>query len=67
MHLLIQSVLAVLYTVEFQKRGLPHCHILLWNDNSSKIKCPEDVDRYVCAELPDEAADPEGFRLYPNS
>ncbi|GJV51848.1 DNA helicase [Tanacetum coccineum] len=26
--------LAVLYTVEFQKRGLPHCHTLLWIDES---------------------------------
>ncbi|KAK1360977.1 hypothetical protein POM88_045451 [Heracleum sosnowskyi] len=26
-------VLAVVYTVEFQKRGLPHAHIVLWLDN----------------------------------
>nr|GEY80828.1 DNA helicase [Tanacetum cinerariifolium] len=24
------KIVAVLYTVEFQKRGLPHCHTLLW-------------------------------------
>ncbi|GJZ69211.1 DNA helicase [Tanacetum coccineum] len=26
------KVAVVLYTVEFQKRGLPHCHTLLWID-----------------------------------
>nr|GEV81274.1 DNA helicase [Tanacetum cinerariifolium] len=29
-----RKVIAVLYTVEFQKRGLPHCHTLLWIDES---------------------------------
>ncbi|GJZ88908.1 DNA helicase [Tanacetum coccineum] len=33
----------VLYTVEFQKRGLPHCHTLLWVDSESNIQGPEDV------------------------
>ncbi|GJT86156.1 DNA helicase [Tanacetum coccineum] len=31
------KVVAVLYTVEFQKRGLPHCHTLLWIDESVRI------------------------------
>jgi hypothetical protein len=54
---------SVLYTVEFQKRGLMQCHILLWNDAYSKIQSPEDVDKYVTAELPDRNTDPEGFRV----
>ena len=52
-----------MYTVEFQKRGLSHCHILLWNDSYSKIQSAEDVDKYVTAELPDKNTDPEGFRV----
>ena len=54
---------AVLYTVEFQKRGLPHCHILLWNENNSRVTTTADVDRYVCSELHSELSDPEGFRV----
>jgi hypothetical protein len=61
--LLTHVSLTVLYTVEFQKRGLPHCHILLWNDEHSKVSTPEDVDRYISAELPNEVGDPEGFRV----
>nr|GFA44940.1 DNA helicase [Tanacetum cinerariifolium] len=30
-------VTAVLYTIEFQKCGLPHCHSLLWIDTTSKV------------------------------
>ncbi|GJQ89639.1 DNA helicase [Tanacetum coccineum] len=37
------NVIGVL-TVEFQKRGLPHCHTLLWVDSESTIKIDEDVD-----------------------
>ncbi|GBM57382.1 hypothetical protein AVEN_171506-1 [Araneus ventricosus] len=38
-------VTSYIYVIEFQKRGLPHCHILLTLDSSSKIK-------FVSAELP---------------
>ncbi|GJV93168.1 DNA helicase [Tanacetum coccineum] len=31
------KVVAVLYTVEFQKRGLPHCHTLLWIHESIRV------------------------------
>ncbi|GJT94743.1 DNA helicase [Tanacetum coccineum] len=50
----------MLYTVEFQKQGLPHCHTLLWVDSESKIKSAEDVDQYISAELPDPRVDPDG-------
>ena len=46
--------------IEFQKRGLPHCHMLLIAEED-KIRTPEDVDRIVCAEIPDSVAHP---RLY---
>ncbi|MGA1502986.1 MAG: hypothetical protein ACO38Z_10310, partial [Candidatus Nanopelagicales bacterium] len=43
---------AFCYSIEFQKRGLPHCHILLILDPRDKIKEASDVERIVCAELP---------------
>nr|GEW16128.1 RNA-directed DNA polymerase homolog [Tanacetum cinerariifolium] len=39
--------------VEFQKRGLPHCHSLLWVDSASKIQTAEDVDQFILDELSD--------------
>ena len=52
---------ADLYTIEFQKRGLPHCHTLLWVTSSHKIKAPEEVDKFISAEIPNPNNDP---RLY---
>ncbi|GJR91911.1 DNA helicase [Tanacetum coccineum] len=57
------NVTGVLYTVEFQKRGLPHCHTLLWVDSASKIRMPEQVDQFISAELPDPTIDPDGYRV----
>ncbi|GKD72079.1 hypothetical protein Tco_1330361, partial [Tanacetum coccineum] len=53
----------VLYTIEFQKRGLPHCHSLLRISSSSKIHEDSDVDKYISAELPDPIADADGYRV----
>ena len=50
---------AHLYVVEFQKRGLPHAHILVILKASDKPRNPADYDRIVCAELPDKTQFPE--------
>nr|XP_051181174.1 uncharacterized protein LOC127295295 isoform X1 [Lolium perenne] len=34
------KVTAVLHTVEFQKRGLPHAHILVWQDKEERGEMP---------------------------
>ncbi|GJR58286.1 DNA helicase [Tanacetum coccineum] len=60
---IFRNVSGVLYTVEFQKRGLPHCHTLLWVDSESKIKSAKDVDQYISAELPDLRVDPDVFNI----
>ncbi|XP_072066907.1 uncharacterized protein [Arachis hypogaea] len=41
-----------MYTIEFQKKGLPHAHILLWLDGRNKLQNIEIVDELICAELP---------------
>nr|GEU65186.1 DNA helicase [Tanacetum cinerariifolium] len=56
-------VIAFLYTIEFQKRGLPHCHTLLWVDSSSKIMDAVEIDEYISAKIPDLVEDPRGDRL----
>lgn len=51
------SLNAWLYNIEFQKRGLPHAHMLLWLTQDSKIH-PHMIDSVVSAELPDKETDP---------
>nr|XP_045087172.1 uncharacterized protein LOC109751715 [Aegilops tauschii subsp. strangulata] len=52
-------VVAHVYVVEFQKRGLPHAHFLLIMDSAYKLVVPEQYDRLICAELPDKQKYPE--------
>ncbi|CAA0830875.1 Unknown protein, partial [Striga hermonthica] len=52
------KVIAVVYTIEFQKRGLPHAHILLFLAKENKFLDPSDIDRIISAEIPDETSDP---------
>ena len=41
-----------MYIFEFQKRGLPHAHILLWLDDANKLANPRDIDKVISTELP---------------
>ncbi len=47
-------VAAYTWTIEFQKSGLPHAHILLVMRSDYKPRTAADVDRVVTAELPDK-------------
>lgn len=38
--------------LEFQKRGLPHVHILCWLSGESHVTEPSDIDELVSARLP---------------
>ncbi|KAJ9557686.1 hypothetical protein OSB04_012300 [Centaurea solstitialis] len=55
------AVIACLYTIEFQKRGLPHAHILLFLGLENKNPSSKEIDRVVSAEIPNEAIDPDGY------
>ncbi|XP_074266147.1 uncharacterized protein LOC141588614 [Silene latifolia] len=55
------ETLAVIYTVEFQKRGLPHAHICLFLRPESKQTDPSEIDKIISAELPDKEQDPTGY------
>ena len=50
------KVSAYMAVIEYQKRGLPHSHILLILDNDDKIKAIEDVDDFISAEIPPHPA-----------
>ena len=47
---ILGELLAFVYTIEFQKRGLPHSHILLILNEGATTW--QDVDRVISAELP---------------
>ncbi|XP_076901564.1 uncharacterized protein LOC143556009 [Bidens hawaiensis] len=57
------EVAADLYTIEFQKRGLPHCHLLLWVTPACKIRDESEVDNYISAEIPDPNVDPHLHKI----
>jgi Helitron helicase-like domain at N-terminus len=52
------QVAAMVYTIEFQKRGLPHMHLLLFLAPEHKIRTPADVDAVSCAQIPDPNVNP---------
>ncbi|CAN0904892.1 ATP-dependent DNA helicase PIF1 [Linum grandiflorum] len=56
-----EKSIASMHTVEFQKRGLPHVHIIVWLLDKYKPKTPSMVDRIISAELPDPTLDPIGY------
>lgn len=37
-------------SIEFQKRGAPHMHLIIWIENFSKT--PSNIDNIICAEIP---------------
>jgi hypothetical protein len=55
--------LAILYSIEFQKRGLPHVHILTWIDKKGMEITSETIDSWVSAEIPNPTIEPLGYVL----
>ncbi|XP_035837612.1 uncharacterized protein LOC110893035 [Helianthus annuus] len=56
------SCQAAVYTIEFQKRGLPHAHLLLWLEHSTESRTPAGIDDLISAEIPSEIDDPSGYK-----
>lgn len=54
------GILYDLHVIEFQKRGLPHAHILIRTERAPSM---EEVPEWISAEMPNEDEDPELHRL----
>uniref|UniRef100_A0A6V7JIB9 Helitron helicase-like domain-containing protein n=1 Tax=Bracon brevicornis TaxID=1563983 RepID=A0A6V7JIB9_9HYME len=55
------KVKAFVCVIEFQKRGLPHMHLLVTLQRNYKITSPEIVDKFISAGIPSPKKDPELF------
>ncbi|KAG3069795.1 hypothetical protein PC122_g16436 [Phytophthora cactorum] len=55
----LRRVHARIYVVEFQKRGLPHTHILVILAEADKPRTRQIIDKMVSAELPDREKNPQ--------
>jgi len=55
-----------LYSIEWQKRGMPHCHMLLFMEKGHEPNTPERIDRLVKATIPPRPSpdDPPERRLF---
>jgi Helitron helicase-like domain at N-terminus len=54
-------VVGRVHVIEFQKRGLPHAHILVILHPDDKPRTNSQIDQIVCAEIPDKDQYPELF------
>ncbi|XP_035842078.1 uncharacterized protein LOC110923934 [Helianthus annuus] len=54
---------AAVYTVEFQKRGLPHAHICIFLKPESKLLSVDHIDKFISAEIPNKIQDPALYAL----
>uniref|UniRef100_A0A914V112 Helitron helicase-like domain-containing protein n=1 Tax=Plectus sambesii TaxID=2011161 RepID=A0A914V112_9BILA len=59
---ILGKVIAYTWVIEFQKRGLPHCHMLLVLDKLDKPRESEMIDKIVQAEIPSQVDYPRLFR-----
>ena len=60
---ILGKVKVLTYTIEWQKRGLTHAHILIIMQDSDKPRTPEMVDRVVSAEIPDKNVNPKLYDI----
>ncbi|GKA51259.1 putative reverse transcriptase domain-containing protein, partial [Tanacetum coccineum] len=57
------DVTSRVYTIEFQKRGLPHCHLCVWLEKADKLRLLTDIDRCISAKIPNKEVEPELHQL----
>jgi hypothetical protein len=46
------------YTIKYQKHGLPHIHLIVFLHSNACLSSPEQVDSFISTEFPDEVTQP---------
>ncbi|CAE1318268.1 unnamed protein product [Acanthosepion pharaonis] len=54
------AVCCRMYTIEWQKRSLPHAHILIWLCDKTEAT---EIDHIISAVIPNPSADPELYEI----
>lgn len=55
-----------MHVIEFQNRGLPHMHMLIWLHPEDRPNNIDKIDRLVSAEIPDKISDPAAYEAVKN-
>src|SRR6266536_403948 len=55
---IFEKVLAYLYTIEFQKRSLPHAHMLFILAQEHKPQTVTDYDTFISAKISNKESNP---------
>ncbi|KAA6355852.1 MAG: putative ATP-dependent DNA helicase PIF1 [Streblomastix strix] len=58
-HHILGKVSCYCYRIEFQKRGLPHAHILITFQQEDKVNTTNKIDNIISAEIPSIEQDSE--------
>ena len=58
---ILGDLAAFIYTIEFQKRSLPHAHLIAYLKPHAKACTSDDIDSLLSSELPED--DPDLFAL----
>jgi hypothetical protein len=59
---LLGNYRAYSYVIEWQKRGLPHLHMLITLEEEDKLRNGDDVDQMIRARIPNIAEEPNLFQ-----
>ncbi|KAG5003647.1 hypothetical protein JHK84_027903 [Glycine max] len=60
------NIIGYIYTIEWQKRGLPHAYILIFLHPSNKLPNPHDIDQMISAEIPNKQSQAQLFEIVSN-
>nr|CAD2209450.1 unnamed protein product [Meloidogyne enterolobii] len=58
------KVIGYCWVIEYQKRGLPHIHLLITLEQKDKWHNTNDIDNFISAEIPDRNKDSELYNLF---